>query len=94
MSQLEIFEESLAEPGAPTLASLGFGKIFKLKRGGKNTYMKVKTVNFLNNSEVLSDIFSRGDCLVVMLERGSVNYMKGATEVIKLTGTLKISRDV
>lgn len=92
MSQLEITFEDKSDSDGPTIAQLAFGKIFKLKAGGRGTYMRVKTVNFLNNSNLLSDVFSRGDCVVVLLERGTVSIMKGDKKVIPLEGNMKVRK--
>lgn len=73
-----------------TLASIKFGSLFKYVGDSKTVYMKVKAVNFLNNSNLLSDVFSRGDCLTVAMARGSLSIAKGSHEVIIMHGNLKV----
>lgn len=92
MSQLSIQFEEKIETNIPLLRELTFGEIFTPMKQGKNTYMKVKSVNFLNNSNILSDVFARGDCLVVCLERGTISVMKGDLLVTRLEGTLTIKK--
>lgn len=90
MAQLEIeFETETCMTYA--LNKLDFGTLFR-KLGHSETYMRIKPVGFLNNSNILSDIFARGDCIVVCMNKGTVFPMKGNLEVIKLTGNLKVHR--
>jgi hypothetical protein len=65
--------------------------VFK-KQDSAAAYMKVKSVNFLNNSNLLSDVFARGDCLVVNLHKGTLFVMDGMTKVQKLRGKMKLER--
>lgn len=93
MSQLEIeFDES--SKTICEVKSLSTGQLFKIVGRGKYTYMKVKSIGFLNNSDILSDVFARGDCLVVNMERGTVGVIKGTELAIKLSGSLKVKRMV
>jgi hypothetical protein len=87
MSQLAIeFEERTFDL---TLNTLPAGTVFK-KEGTAAAYMKVKPVNFLNNSNLLSDVFARGDCVVINLHKGTCFVMPGNTQVIRMTGKMQL----
>jgi len=89
MSQLKIeFEERKYPLRAKDLP---VGTVFK-KEGHPAAYMKVKSVNFLNNSNLLSDVFARGDILTVNLHKGTVFVMSGDTAVVKLKGKMQLER--
>jgi hypothetical protein len=87
MSQLSIeFEERKFDL---TLNHLPQGSVFK-KQDSAAAYMKVKPVNFLNNSNLLADVFARGDCVVINLHKGTCFVMDGQTKVIKMTGKMQL----
>lgn len=89
MSQLEIsFEERCYPLKAKDLQT---GQVFK-KADSPAAYMKVKSVNFLNNSNLLSDVFARGDILTVNLHKGTLFVMSGETAVVKLKGKMSLER--
>lgn len=87
MSQLEITFEERKYP--LKAKDLPFGAVFK-KSDSPAAYMKVKSVNFLNNSNVLSDVFARGDILTVNLHRGTLFAMSGNTDVVRLKGKMQL----
>lgn len=89
MAQLEIEFEDRQYP--LKLKDLQFRTVFK-RKDNPAAYMKVKSVNFLNNSNLLSDIFARGDCLVVNLHKGTLFPMAGDTEVVILEGKMQLRR--
>jgi hypothetical protein len=91
MSQLSIeFEQ---EKTSPLLKNLEPGKLFIIKgRGAQKVYLKVKSINFLNNSNLLADVFARGDSLVVNLRAGTVSVMNGNTEIEECVGNLKVHK--
>ena len=88
MSQVEI---SFADDTIVSLnlSRLQHGKLFR-KSGSKDVYMKLKSVNYLNNSNLLSDVFARGDCLVASVNRGTVFVMEGKTVIVELKGNLSV----
>lgn len=89
MSQLEI---EFAERKYPLKANqLPHGTVFK-KADHPAAYMIVKSVNFLNNSNLLSDVFARGDILAVNLHKGTLFVMSGDTPVVKLKGRMQLER--
>lgn len=92
MSQLEI-EFAPTESTKLRLRDLSFGQLFRISKAPHPVYMKVKSVNFLNNSTLLSDVFARGDCLVVDVRKGTVHVHSGEAIVVKLTGNLKVREE-
>lgn len=89
MSQLQIeFEDRIH---SLTAKDIPFGGVFK-KEGHPAAYMRVKSVNFLNNSTLLSDVFARGDVLTVNLNKGTVFIMSGDTKVMRLRGKMQLER--
>ena len=63
------------------LKDIPHGETFH-KKGEKNLFLKLKTVNFINNSTIITDMIYRGDCLVANLVSGTCFIMKGDTEVV------------
>lgn len=95
MSQLEISFET-AEV-ALQLADLNFGAMFirNSDRGNKNKpslFMKVKATGFLINSTILSDVFSRGDCLAVNMNTATVQCLPGVISVTKMAGNMQVRK--
>lgn len=94
MSQLEIEFNSKTESEVQ-LRDLEFGTVFirNSDRGNRmkpSVFMKVKATGFLTNSTILSDVFSRGDCLAVNFNTGTVQCFPGSLSVTKLSGHLKV----
>lgn len=96
MSQLEIsFEENTQT--ILHLADLPFGSLFirNSDRGQRNNlsiFMKVKATGFLTNSTLLSDVFSRGDCLAVNLNTHTIQCLQGSIGVTQLTGNMQVRK--
>lgn len=74
------------------LKDIPHGTAFRLVRPPKlaEALIKVKPVNFLCNSTILSDVFARGDCVVVNLAKGTVYISKGTTEIVLVDASVKI----
>lgn len=89
MSQLQIEFEQPEDPTQLTCRQLRAGDLFRL-RDGNTTFMKVKSIGFLNNSNIISDIFARGDCIVVNLKHGTLTPMPGSNPVVRLSGKLSV----
>lgn len=95
MSQLEItFEEQNL---GVQLADLSFGSLFirNSDRGNKNkpsVFLKVKATGFLTNSNILSDVFSRGDCLAVNMNTATVQCLPGGISVTKMDGNMQVRK--
>ena len=53
----------------------------------KFTYMRVKPINFLNNSNVIQDILVRGDIIAVEISSGKLTAFKGDRLVRKIAGS-------
>lgn len=96
MSQLEISFEIDTSP-ILHLADLPFGSLFirNSDRGNRdkaNIFMKVKVTGFLTNSTLLSDVFSRGDCLAVNLNTHTIQCLQGSISVTQLTGNMQVRK--
>lgn len=59
-----------------TIASIAFATPFHRQKSTA-LFIKVKPINFLNNSNLLSDVFTRGDCIICNLETGTIFIVKG-----------------
>jgi hypothetical protein len=83
--ELELCQE-IKPKVVPTAGSVKFGVPFRfVDVPNFQLFIRVKPVNFLTNSTLLNDIFSRGDALVVNLATGTLGTTKGE-RVIKLVG--------
>lgn len=91
--QVEFEFPDVAPTTLPKLSSIPFGKPFIFKLGNKSQpLIKVKPVNFLCNSSLLSDVFARGDCVVCNLTKGTVFVSPGTREVELIEASIKVKK--
>lgn len=60
---------------------------------GTDMLMRVKPVNFLCNSTVITDVLARGDVLVVNTDKGTCYAMAGDTPVKRVISKLLWSEE-
>ena len=76
-----------------TVGAAEFGRPFFFVTGDhRRLFMRVKPVNFLTNSNLLNDIFSRGDALVVGLATGTLSYKSGGLEIEYVAAELRVKK--
>lgn len=100
MSQLEI-EEFLAKPArthSNYVDQLPYGAVFKKKnptqRSVNEVYMRVKPVNYLCNSDLVTDNIFKGNCLVINMKKGTCFFMNGDTEIVRMKGKMQIEKEI
>lgn len=80
-----------------TLLEMPFGEPFRFSGFGKpyRFYMRVKPIQWVLNSNLLSDCINRGKCFVVALDKGNFQVVDGSREVIPVRLTpLKYLGDI
>ncbi len=77
-------QTTLFEVSCP-VNELPFGEVAK---HGALILTRVKPVNFLCNSTIINDMISKGNCLVVNLQKGTCFVMNGDTTVVRVDSTL------
>ena len=75
---------------APTIRSVPFGSWFSYK--GK-ILMRVKPVQFLLNSTLVTDVINRGDCFVVDMETGNLYVTDGSKSALFANATLVVTEE-
>ena len=83
--QLELPELAVTN----TINQLPFGKAFRFERSGQ-IHIRVKPVNYLLNSTLLTDVINRGKCIVSNVEKGTVYVVEGDREVMVVDAVIRI----
>lgn len=92
ITQKELFAKE-KKVNKQQLSKIGFAIPFLRNNASSSLFIKVKPVNFLNNSNLLSDVFARGDCIICNLETGTIFVAKG-TEEIKIWNAVILDKEI
>lgn len=92
--ELDLPTPTAKKASAPLLKDIEHGKAFRFtgKSGNKSLHIRVKTVNYLNNSTLLADVFNRGDCVVCNLESGTVYICRGTDKIKRVEASIRVRK--
>jgi hypothetical protein len=90
MKQLQIqFTEPIQTYSA---SQMKFGQVFQYG-ADKRVMMRVKPVNYLTNSTLVTDCINRNKVFVIGLDKGTLFVIEGNAEVVPLNATLSVSKE-
>jgi hypothetical protein len=89
--QIELFEDKPKFVSANTLNNLDFGTPVSIYG---NICIRVKPVNFLLNSTLITDVINRGDVFIVNLTKGTMYTAEGKRKYTPLISKLMVKKHI